>query len=78
MIPPDKFIPIAEETGLIVPIGEWVLKNACKQIKEWQKQGYPLISVAVNLSVRQFEQNNLFSMVKSILEKLSYLLSIYI
>ena len=61
MIPPDKFIPIAEETGLIVPIGEWVLKNACKQIKEWQEQGYPLISVAVNLSVRQFEQNNLFA-----------------
>jgi diguanylate cyclase (GGDEF)-like protein/PAS domain S-box-containing protein len=70
LIPPDKFIPIAEETGLIVPIGEWILKNACKQLKEWQEQGYPLISVAVNLSVRQFEQNDLFAKVKYILDNL--------
>ena len=68
MVSPDIFIPIAEETGLIVPIGEWVLRNACKQIKEWHEQGYKDISVAVNLSVRQFEQNNLFSVVKSILD----------
>ncbi|BBH23428.1 hypothetical protein Back11_47730 [Paenibacillus baekrokdamisoli] len=68
MIAPDQFISIAEETALIVPIGEWVLKESCRQLKEWQEKGYPSISMSVNLSVRQFEQNNLFSMIKNILE----------
>lgn len=69
MVPPDKFIPFAEETGLIVPIGEWVLTEACNQIKAWHNQGFQLKSMSVNLSVRQFEQNNLFSIVKNVLEK---------
>ncbi|MGG0656855.1 bifunctional diguanylate cyclase/phosphodiesterase [Rummeliibacillus pycnus] len=69
MISPEKFIPIAEDTGLIVAIGEWVLTEACKQIKSWHNQGYPLKSMSVNLSVRQFEQNNLFSIVKNVLNK---------
>jgi diguanylate cyclase (GGDEF)-like protein/PAS domain S-box-containing protein len=69
MISPDKFIPIAEETGLIVPIGEWVLKEACRQLKDWHEQGNSSLNMAVNLSVRQFEQNNLFSIVKNVLKQ---------
>lgn len=69
MIAPDAFIPIAEETALIVPIGEWVLRESCKQLKAWQEQGFPLESMSVNLSVRQFEQNNLFSMVSTVLSE---------
>ena len=70
MISPVDFIPIAEETGLILPIGRWVLVNACKQLKEWHKQGHSEMSMSVNLSGRQFEENNLVSMVKSTLEEL--------
>lgn len=70
MISPVEFIPIAEETGLIVPIGRWVLINACKQLREWHNQGHSHMSISVNLSSRQFEENNLVSMIKSILEEL--------
>jgi len=69
IIAPDEFIPIAEETALILPIGEWVLRESCRQLKQWQDQGYPLRNVAVNLSARQFEQYNLFAVVKSVLEE---------
>ncbi|MHB1271287.1 MAG: EAL domain-containing protein [Rhodanobacter sp.] len=56
MILPDQFVPLAEETGLIVPIGEWVLRTACLQINAWQREGMPFLPVAVNLSARQFRQ----------------------
>ena len=59
LISPDKFIPIAEETGLIVPIGEWVLQTACKQTKIWQNAGFSSLRIAVNLSSRQFSQLDL-------------------
>jgi diguanylate cyclase (GGDEF)-like protein len=59
LVSPDKFIPIAEETGLIIPIGEWVLQTACKQTKVWQDAGFSSFRVAVNLSSRQFSQIDL-------------------
>lgn len=70
LIPPQKFIPLAEETGLIIPIGEWVLRTACAQNKAWQDAlNLPSLSVAVNLSARQFQQPNLVNMVQQILSE---------
>ncbi|MCT8137659.1 EAL domain-containing protein [Anaerobacillus sp. CMMVII] len=68
-VPPHEFIAIAEETGLIVPIGEWVLETACFQNKKWQELGLPPITVSVNISPQQFMQENLFEKIKAILEK---------
>ena len=66
-VPPVQFIPVAEETGLIVAIGIWVLRTACKQNVAWQQQGLPPICVAVNLSVRQFADDNLLAHIASVL-----------
>jgi len=68
-IAPDKFIPIAEETGLINPLGEWVLRQGCFQNKEWQNQGYMPLKLSVNLSVRQLAQPNFAEKVKGILSE---------
>ncbi|HWQ38612.1 MAG TPA: EAL domain-containing protein [Burkholderiales bacterium] len=59
LIPPARFIPVAEETGLIVPIGEWVLRTAAVQMRAWQARGVPPMSVSVNLSPRQFRHTQL-------------------
>ncbi|MGL5987725.1 MAG: putative bifunctional diguanylate cyclase/phosphodiesterase [Burkholderiales bacterium] len=59
MVPPLKFIPVAEESKLILPIGDWVLHEACRQNRAWQQQGLPSVVVAVNLSALQFHQKNL-------------------
>lgn len=69
LVSPATFIPLAEETGLIVPIGEWVLKTACAQNKAWHDAGLPPVCVAVNLSARQFQQPNLVEMVGRILSE---------
>ena len=69
MITPDKFIPIAEESGLILPLGEWVIRRACEQLKLWQEQGLTPINLSVNLSGRQFLQPNLVEVVQQILQE---------
>jgi diguanylate cyclase (GGDEF)-like protein/PAS domain S-box-containing protein len=69
MVPPKDFIPFAEESGLIGPIGEWVLYEACKQNKLWQEQGFPRIPVSVNLSSRQFLQHNLIGKIAKVLQQ---------
>lgn len=69
LVSPAKFIPLAEENGLIIPIGEWVLRTACTQIKAWQDAGLPPLSVAVNLSARQFQQPNLVEIVARVLQE---------
>ncbi len=67
LIPPDRFIPIAEETGLIVGIGDWVLENACLQLRAWLDQGLPALRMAVNLSTRQLRQREFPQRVAAIL-----------
>jgi diguanylate cyclase (GGDEF)-like protein len=67
MIPPTKFIPLAERSGLIVPIGEWVLNEACRQAKVWLDHGYPLV-MAVNLSSIQFKRGNLLETIAAALK----------
>lgn len=68
-IPPNKFITLAEETGLILPLGEWVLRRACEQNKEWQNKGYLPLPISVNMSVRQLEHPNIVSKIKEILHE---------
>ena len=68
-VSPVDFIPIAEESGLIVPIGEWVLRRACADIRKWHAAGFEQINVAVNLSARQFRQGELVDVVREVLDE---------
>lgn len=69
MVSPAEFIPIAEETGLINEIGEWVLRTACTQSKQWQLSGYPPLLLSVNVSALQFQNRNFCEIVSSVLEE---------
>ncbi|MGO5010661.1 sensor domain-containing protein [Niallia sp. Sow4_A1] len=69
IVPPGEFISLAEETGLIVPIGEWVIKTACKQNKKWQEMGLPPMIISVNLSIRHFYQTDLIKKISYILKE---------
>jgi len=68
LLDPDEFIPLLEETKMIIPVGEWVLRTACVQNRAWQAVGLPLLRMAVNLSARQFRQNDLVETIKLALQ----------
>jgi len=69
LVPPDKFIRIAENSGLILPIGEWVLRTACSQARTWQDHGLPAVTVAVNVSAIQFRQEGFCELIRRVLDE---------
>ena len=69
LVAPSDFIPLAEKSGLIVAVGDWVLHAACRQNKAWQDAGLPHINMSVNVSARQFREKNLVSRVRNALEE---------
>ena len=69
LVPPAEFIPLAEERGLIVPIGAWVLRTACAQVRRWQKLGHPRLELAVNISARQFQEKGFVPTVAAVVEE---------
>ena len=69
LVPPDKFIRIAENSGLIIPIGEWVLRTACSQARKWQEEGLPAVPVGVNVSAVQFRQEGFCEFIKKVLRE---------
>jgi diguanylate cyclase (GGDEF)-like protein/PAS domain S-box-containing protein len=69
LVPPDKFIRIAENSGLIVPIGEWVVRTVCRQARKWQDEGLPAVTVAVNVSAVQFRQTDFCGLIRRVLHE---------
>ena len=72
LVSPGKFIPVLEDTGMIIEVGEWILRTALRQIKEWQDKGYPVVPVSVNLSLIQFRQKEMIEMVKKAMGEFSF------
>jgi len=68
VVGPEEFVPVLEETGLIVPVGEWVVRRACEDVKAWQSAGLKVLPVAVNLSARQFRQQHLDARIRSLVD----------
>jgi EAL domain-containing protein (putative c-di-GMP-specific phosphodiesterase class I) len=69
MVPPDRFIGVLEDTGMILPVGAWVIRTACEQLGQWDKQGLPALHMAVNLSARQFRHLYLASLIEDSLRE---------
>ena len=69
MVSPGKFIPVLEDTGMIIEVGEWILRTAISQVKAWQDKGHPVVPVSVNLSLIQFRQKDLSQMIERIIRE---------
>jgi len=69
LVPPNEFIPIVEDTGLIIPLGEWIIRTVCRQIKAWADEGLPVVKIGVNLSARQFQTKSIVDSIRTILEE---------
>jgi len=69
LVPPNEFIPTLEKSGLIIPVGDWVIQETCSAIQRWQAQGLPIVPVSVNVAAPQFNQDDFVERVKSILDK---------
>jgi diguanylate cyclase (GGDEF)-like protein len=72
LVNPGKFIPVLEDTGMIIEVGQWILRTATRKMKEWQHKGYPVVPISVNLSLVQFRQKDLSETVKKIMGECGY------
>jgi diguanylate cyclase (GGDEF)-like protein/PAS domain S-box-containing protein len=71
LVPPGEFIPVLEDTGLIIEVGEWIVGESFRQVTEWGQKGLPVVPVSINLSLIQFRQNNLLETIRRLLKKIA-------